>query len=175
MKLLPPWHILCTPYNHAPCHFMQSHICQVYACLAVTCHLHFRQNDWGLLCATVVTLVWNGYRNKSQDRKLTLEKKILLPLLQGFEPTTFQSQVWCSNHWAIPAPFSSLCFFVSFLLLFFFFFFYILPCCRTNSNTEQSKVTCLSFSSLCFSFVFFILPPNWFFNLAVFISDLSYM
>ena len=26
MKLLPSRHILCTPYNHAPCHFMQSHI-----------------------------------------------------------------------------------------------------------------------------------------------------
>ena len=33
--------VLCTPYNHAPCHFMQSHIHKVYACLAVTCHLHF--------------------------------------------------------------------------------------------------------------------------------------
>ena len=25
-------------------------------------------------------------------------------LLQGFEPTTFRSWIWCSNHWAIPAP-----------------------------------------------------------------------
>ena len=33
--------VLCTPYNHAPtCHIMQSHIRQVYACLAVTCQLH---------------------------------------------------------------------------------------------------------------------------------------
>ena len=39
--------VLCTPYNHAPYHFMQSHICKVYACLAVTCHLHFWQNDGG--------------------------------------------------------------------------------------------------------------------------------
>ena len=45
--------VLCTPYNHAPCHFMQSHIRKVYACLAVTCHLHFWQNDRGLLRATV--------------------------------------------------------------------------------------------------------------------------
>ena len=103
MKLLPSWRILCTPYNHAPCHFMQSHIRKVYACLAVTCHLHFRQNDRGLLRATAVTRGWNGYRNKSQHRKLTLEKKILLPLLQGFEPATFRSRVWRSNHWAIPA------------------------------------------------------------------------
>ena len=81
--------VLCTPYNHAPCHFMQSHIHKVYACLAVTCHLHFWQNDRDLLCATAVTRGWNRYRNKSQHRKLILEKKILPLLLQGFEPTTF--------------------------------------------------------------------------------------
>ena len=95
--------VLCTPYNHAPCHFMQSHIHKVYACLAVTSHLHFRQNDQDLLCATVVTRGWNGYQNKSQHRKSTLEKKILPPFLQRFEPATFQSRVWRSNLWAIPA------------------------------------------------------------------------
>ena len=98
--------VLCTPYNHAPCPFMQSHIRKVYACLAVTCHLHFWQNDRDLLCATVVTKGGGGnrYRNKSQHRKSTLEKKILLPFLQGFEPATFQSWIQRSNHWAIPAP-----------------------------------------------------------------------
>ena len=85
MKLLPSRRVLCTPYNHAPCHFMQSHIRKVYACLAVTCHLRFWQNDRGLLRATAVTQERNGYRNKSQHRKLALEKKILPPrLLQGF-------------------------------------------------------------------------------------------
>ena len=96
--------VLCTPYNNAPGHFMQSHIHKVYECLAVTCHLLSWQNDQGLLRATVVTQGWNGYRNKSQHRKLTLEKKILPPLQQGFEPATFQSRVRRSNHWAIPAP-----------------------------------------------------------------------
>ena len=96
--------VLCAPYNHAPCHFMQSHIRKVYACLAVTCHLRFWQNDRGLLRATAVTRGWNGYRNKSQHRKLTLEKKILPPLQQGFEPATFQSRVRYSNHWVIPDP-----------------------------------------------------------------------
>ena len=71
--------VLCTPYNHAPCHIMQSHIRKVYACLAVTCHLHFWQNEQDILCATAVTRGWNGYRNKGQHRKLTLEKKILPP------------------------------------------------------------------------------------------------
>ena len=96
--------VLCSPYDHAPCHFMQSHIRKVYACLAVTCHLRFWQNDRGLLRATAVTRGWNGYQNKSQHRRLTLEKKILPPLQQGFEPMTFRTRVRCSNHWAIPAP-----------------------------------------------------------------------
>ena len=68
--------VLCTPYNHAPCHFMQSHIRKVYEGLAVTCYLHFWQNDWDLLRATAVTQGWNGYQNKSQHRKSTMEKKI---------------------------------------------------------------------------------------------------
>ena len=84
--------------------FNKIHIRKVYACLAVTCHLHFWQNDRDFLRATVVTRGWNGYRNKSQHRKSTLEKKVLPPFQQGFEPATFQSRVRRSNHWAIPAP-----------------------------------------------------------------------
>ena len=90
--------------TNAEARFIKSHIRKVYACLAVTCHLHFWQNDRDFLRATVVTRGWNGYRNKSQHRKLTLEKKILPPFQQGFEPATFQSRVRRSNHWAIPAP-----------------------------------------------------------------------
>ena len=81
---------------------MQSLTRKTHACLAVTRHLHFWQNDRGLLRATAVTRGWNGYRNKSQHRKLTLEKKILPPLLQGFKPATFWSRVRRTNHWAIP-------------------------------------------------------------------------
>ena len=73
--------VQCTLYNNAPCHFMQSHIRMVHACLAVTCQLHFCQNDRNLLRATAVTRGWNGYQNKSQHKKLTLEKSILPPLL----------------------------------------------------------------------------------------------
>ena len=36
MKLLPSWHILCTSYNLAPRHLMQSHIRTMHAYLAVT-------------------------------------------------------------------------------------------------------------------------------------------
>ena len=94
--------------------FNKIHIRKVYACLAVTCHLHFWQNDRDFLRATAVTRGWNGYRNKSQHRKSTLEKKILPPFQQGFEPATFQSRVRCSNHWAIPAPwnYTSIKFFI---------------------------------------------------------------
>ena len=88
--------VLCTPYKHAPvysvtsctatclqCHFMQSHAGRVHACLAVRL-LHFWQNEWDLLVlctTTVVTWVWNRYRNKSQHRKLTLDKKMFPPFL----------------------------------------------------------------------------------------------
>ena len=90
--------------TNAEARFNKIRIRKVYACLAVTCHLHFWQNDRDFLRATAVTRGWNGYRNKSQHRKSTLEKKILPPFQQGFEPATFQSRVRCSNHWAIPAP-----------------------------------------------------------------------
>ena len=96
MKLLPSRCKFCV--HHTTCHFMQSHMRKAYACLAVTCHLRFWQNDRGLLRATAVTRGWNGYRNKSQHTKLTLEKKILPPLLQGFEPATFQTRVRRSDH-----------------------------------------------------------------------------
>ena len=74
----------------------------VYAYLGVTCHLHFWQNDWGLLRATAVTRGMERTPNKSQHRKLTLEKKILPPFLPGFELATFRSQVRRSNQQAIP-------------------------------------------------------------------------
>ena len=72
-------------YTIKPCtvsrHFMQNHVRKVHACLAVTWHLHlFWQNDRDPI-HTAVTLGWNGYRNKSQHRKLTLEKTIIPPLL----------------------------------------------------------------------------------------------
>ena len=85
--------------TNAEARFNKIHVRKVYACLAVTCHLHFWQNDRDFLHATVVTREWNGYRNKSQHRKSTLEKKILPPFQQGFD-------------WAL-----------AFLVIFFFFFF----------------------------------------------------
>ena len=63
--------VLCAPSNHAPCHFIQSPLRKVYACLAVICHLHIWKNDRDLLRATAVTRGCNGYRNKSHHRELT--------------------------------------------------------------------------------------------------------
>ena len=98
------------PCTGLQCHFIQSHIGRVYVCLAVTCHLHFWQNVRDLLRATAVTRGWNGYRNKSQRRKLTLEKKILPPLLPALEPGTFRSRIRRSNHLRLsPAPNYRLC------------------------------------------------------------------
>ena len=41
--------------TNAEARFNKIHIRKVYACLAVTCHLHFSQNDRDFLRATVVT------------------------------------------------------------------------------------------------------------------------
>ena len=75
---------------------VQSHMRKVYTCLAVICHLHFWQNDRDLWHTTTVTWGWNEYQNKSQHRKLTLEKTVLLPLPLGLKPETFWSWA-CSS------------------------------------------------------------------------------
>ena len=43
------------PCTSLQCHFIQSHIGRVYVWLAVSCHLHFWQNDQNLLHASAVT------------------------------------------------------------------------------------------------------------------------
>ena len=85
MKLLSSQHKFCCtiqPCTSLQCHFIQSHIGRVHVYLAVTCHLHFWQNDQYLLHAIAVAQGWNRYPNMSQHRKFTLKKKILLLLLQ---------------------------------------------------------------------------------------------
>ena len=87
-------HVLCTLYNHAPIYSVTSSKATYVRCMScvASCNLCFWQNGRDLLCATAVTLEWYGYRNKSQHRKLTLEKKILPPLLPGLEPATSRSR-----------------------------------------------------------------------------------
>ena len=74
--------------------FVMSRRC---VCLAVTWHLHFRQNGRDLLRANTVTWGWNRFQNKSQHRKLTLEKKILPQFVLGLELATFRSRVQRSS------------------------------------------------------------------------------
>ena len=100
MKLLLLWHVLCTPYNHAPCHFIQSHIHKVHACLAVMCHLPFRQNDLDLLHAIAVTwgVEWIP-KYESAQKVDPGDRHSSAWTMQGFKPVTFQSWVRHSNHW----------------------------------------------------------------------------
>ena len=49
--------------------FMQSHRHRVHTCLAVTCHLHFRQNDRDLYRATTVTRVTSERRRKKEKKE----------------------------------------------------------------------------------------------------------
>ena len=42
------------PHTSSRCHFMQSHIVRVHVCSAVTCHLHFWQNDREISGATAI-------------------------------------------------------------------------------------------------------------------------
>ena len=72
------------------------------ACLGVTWRLHFWQNGLGLLRA--IAVAQGGTLNESQHTKLTLEKKILLPLFPGFKLATFWSRVQHPTNWAILAP-----------------------------------------------------------------------
>ena len=74
---------------------------QVCACSGVTCHLHFCQNDWGLLHATAVTCDERA-PNKSQHRRLTLEMKTLLPGLK-LQPLDHESGTLPASHPSSPS------------------------------------------------------------------------
>ena len=78
---------------------------RVYACLGVTCHLDFWQNDRHLLHV----MRMEQTLNMSQHTKLTWEKKILQPLLLGFELVTFQSQIRRSYQQPILASHGHIC------------------------------------------------------------------
>ena len=76
-------HIPYTPCNHLPVYsvtYIRNYMRRIHVFLDVTCYLPFWQNGRDRVCATAVKLEWNGWRNKSQYRKLTLEKKLFQPL-----------------------------------------------------------------------------------------------
>ena len=75
---------------------------RVYACLGIACHCTFSR----MTRVFYVPLQYTGIEqtgHKSPHRKLTLEKKILPPLLPGFELATFRSRVRRSTQQAILA------------------------------------------------------------------------
>ena len=75
---------------------------RVYICVRVTCYLHFRQNDRGFFVVFFTchcgSTGMERTPNEIQHTKSTLEKKILPPLLPGFELATFRSRVLCSTN-----------------------------------------------------------------------------
>ena len=75
---------------------------RAYACLGVTCHLHYWQNDRDIFAATAVTRGVERTPDKSHHTTLTLEKKILPPLLSRFELSTFRSRARRSYQQTIP-------------------------------------------------------------------------
>ena len=76
-------------------------MCQVHVCLAVTCHLHFLQNDQDLLHATAVTLWWNGYWNKSITESWPRKIKFSC---HSSQDSNLWSWIRSANHWTIPLP-----------------------------------------------------------------------
>ena len=80
---------------------------------------------------------WNEYRNNSQHRTLTLKRRILPPLLSGFEHGTFRSRVRCSNHWAISAPLTLERIFPS-------------PVCASNVLILAEEISLVSLFIICF-------------------------
>ena len=63
---------------------------RMHAYLGATCHVHFLQNDLGLLFVTAVMQGWNRHRI-SQNTMLTLDKKILLQLLPQCQDSNLQT------------------------------------------------------------------------------------
>ena len=86
------YHLGAFCVHHTTMHHVTSckaTIRNVYACLAVTCHLRFWQNDWGLLRATAVTWGWNGYQNKSQHRSWPWRRKFSRCSKRDLNPQPF--------------------------------------------------------------------------------------
>ena len=92
------------PCTSLQCHFIQSHNYMQGACV-FSCNLpQALLAEWpGSFTCYYLNTGEKMDTKISQHRELTLEKKILPPLLQGFEPATFQSRVRRTNHWVMPA------------------------------------------------------------------------
>ena len=91
------------PCTSLKCHFIRSHLRRMH--VSVTCNPHFCQNDLDLLRATAVTRGRNGYRNKSQNKRMYLGKKTVPSLLPELEePETFRRRIRRSATELSPLP-----------------------------------------------------------------------
>ena len=84
------------------CQFIWSHICWMHVWLAVTCYLHFWQNNGDLSCATVVTAGWNRCQNKSAQ-EVDPEEENLPIAPAGTRTRDFSITSTSLYHRAIPA------------------------------------------------------------------------
>ena len=84
-------HVLCTAYYTTMYDFTVSLNAKAHTqgAFVSSCNLHFLQNDRDLVRATAVTRGWNRYRNKSQHRKSTMEKKISSRSCRDSNPRPF--------------------------------------------------------------------------------------
>ena len=90
--------------HHATMHqftvsFIWSCICKIHVCLALTCHLHFWQNDWDLLHATEVTRSGTDTEIRVSSRE---ENPPAFPA--GTRTRDLLIMSLSLYHWAIPAP-----------------------------------------------------------------------
>ena len=108
-------HVLCTPYNHAPCHVTTMHHVTLlhakpymYGACVFSCNLPPALLAEWLGSFTCYCGNTERYRKTSQHREFTLEEnkllKIIPRLLPRLEPATFWSRVRGSTHWATPLP-----------------------------------------------------------------------
>ena len=79
----------------------------VYACLGVSCHLHFWQNDKGLLRATVVTQGWNGHQIRDSTQNWLWRRNFSRRSCLDSNPQSFDHESVLSHHslWRSVSPF----------------------------------------------------------------------
>ena len=75
----------------------------VFSC-NLHCRLHVWHNDQDLLHATAVTRGWNGYQNKSQNRKVDHRVENSHSAPPGTRTRDLLITCPALYHWAIPAP-----------------------------------------------------------------------
>ena len=98
--------VLCTlsvkPCCSLQCRFIQSHIGGVHVCLAVTCHLHFWQNDRDLLRAYCGNTGWNGYHHRKLTTRRTFpaarDLSIMSPALKPLSYPRSSEYIFCLGY-----------------------------------------------------------------------------